>query len=411
LIHRGFISTVIVSVMVEEKGKQRWTLREIGGKTLWDWLQLLIVPVVLSLITVVFAWQQGTRQERLEDQRAKAERELAVRRAQDEALQAYLDQMSSLLLERDLRASEVDSEVRTLARSRTLTVLGRLDPSRKTAVMQFLVDSDLVQSIDERDPIISLNGADLSGANVSDASLRNADLNGADLSDSDLSDSDLSGASLSDVDLRGAILHDANLSVANLRGADLRDAYLRGADLSAVYLRGADLRDAYIGVDVRGTRVDSVADKAIPTVRQCSEADASGGPLKERIYEIMPQIPKEMRLGETERAGLLVSPLAIDEVSESDTGCVELADRMQAQLVSLHLGKSVISRQHPDIQKLSSNRVTRWGWDITARQTGKLELLLDLRYATSPEGHEFRQVPHSPVYEGAIRVTTEQPSP
>ena len=432
LVHRGFTSAVIVSVMVEEKGRQSadkkegrkpWTLREFGGKTLWDWLQLLIVPVVLSLITVVFAWQQDIRQDQIENQRAKAERELAKERAQDEALQAYLDQMSNLLLERNLRTSDEDSEVRTLARARTLTVLGRLDPSRKTAVMQFLVDADLVQSIDETDPIISLNGANLSGANVSDASLRNADLNGADLSDSDLSDSDLSDsdlsfadlananlsftdlsfanlrdASLSDVDLRGAILRDSDLGVANLRGADLSDAYLRGANLS--------------DKDLRGTMVDGAADEAILTVRQCSEADASVGPREERIYEIMPQMPEEIRLGETERAGLVVSPLTIDEVSESDTGCVELADRMMAQLVPLDLEKSVVSRQHPDntIQKLSSNRVTRWGWDITARQTGKLRLILDLRYAISAEGQEFRQVPQSPV-DVAIRVTTEQPSP
>jgi hypothetical protein len=84
---------------------------------------------------------------------------------------------------------------------------------------------------------------------------------------------------------------------------------------------------------------------------------------------------------------------------------------MKAQLVRYDREQSVISGQHPDIQELSSNRVTRWGWDITARQTGKLELIIDLRYAISPEGQEFRLVPQSPVYEGAIRVTTEQPSP
>jgi hypothetical protein len=325
----------------------------------------------------VFSLQQDARQQRVEDQRAEAERELAKERAQDEALQAYLDQMSNLLLEKNLRTSEEDSEVRTLARARTLTVLGRLDPSRKTAVYQFLVDADLVQSIDERDPIISLNGADLGGANVSDANLRNADLNGADLSD------------------------------AYLRGADLRNANLIGADLSDAYLKGADLSD----VDRHGTIVDGAADEAILTVRQCSEGDASVGPLKDRIYEIMPQMPEEIRLGKTERAGLLISPLTVDEVSESDTSCVELADRMKAQLVPFDVGKLVISRQQPNIQELSSNRVTRWGWDSTARQTGKLELIIDLRYAISPEGQEFRLVPQSPVYEGAIRVTTEQPSP
>jgi len=37
--------------------------------------------------------------------------------------------------------------------------------------MQFLVEADLVQRVDGRDPIISLRGADLSGADLSGADL------------------------------------------------------------------------------------------------------------------------------------------------------------------------------------------------------------------------------------------------
>ena len=42
----------------------------------------------------------------IENQRAEAERELAEQRAQDEALQAYLNQMSQLMLERKLLEAE-----------------------------------------------------------------------------------------------------------------------------------------------------------------------------------------------------------------------------------------------------------------------------------------------------------------
>src|SRR5215208_3279641 len=162
----------MVAVMAEDKGKGAptpeqedehnegttpWTLKKLGGKTVWDWLHLLsalAIPVVLAGVGIWFAAQQDARQQQIENQRAQAEQALAEQRAQDEALQAYLDQMSTLLLEKDLRNSEPDSEVRSLARARTLTVLGRFDPSRKRQVMRFLVEADLITSVDERDPVI-----------------------------------------------------------------------------------------------------------------------------------------------------------------------------------------------------------------------------------------------------------------
>jgi hypothetical protein len=122
--------------------RKPWTLREFGGKTAWDWLQLLVVPLMLALITVVFTRQQDARQQELENQRA--ERELAEQRAQDETLQAYLDQMSSLLLERDLRESEEDSDVRRLARARTLVVLDVLGSARQNRVLRFLEPPSLL---------------------------------------------------------------------------------------------------------------------------------------------------------------------------------------------------------------------------------------------------------------------------
>jgi uncharacterized protein YjbI with pentapeptide repeats len=246
----------------EKKARKPWTLKEFGGKTVWDWMQLLIVPVALAVIGFAFTVQQDARQQAIEDQRAEAERELAEQRAQDEALQAYLDQMNNLLLEHNLRNSQEDSGVRTLARARTLTVLGRLDPSRKTAVMKFLVDAELIQSRGEEPrliiegPIIDLSGADLSEAdlrllNLSNADLIDADLRGADLYGAYLLAANLGGADLRGANLSAANLSAANLNLANLSGADLREAYLSNAFLSEVDLSGADLRGANLsGADL-----------------------------------------------------------------------------------------------------------------------------------------------------------------
>jgi hypothetical protein len=101
----------------------RWT--GFRGMTVRDWLELLIVPLALVVISFLFTAQQDQRQQEIENQRATAERRLAEQRAQDEILQAYFSQMSTLLLDKDLRASEVGSEVRMLARARTFSRLQR----------------------------------------------------------------------------------------------------------------------------------------------------------------------------------------------------------------------------------------------------------------------------------------------
>jgi uncharacterized protein YjbI with pentapeptide repeats len=265
----------------EETNQSRWGFR---GMTVRDWMELLIVPLSLVVIGLVFTAQQDQRQQRAETQRAEAERELAQQRAQDEALQAYLDQMGTLLLEEDLRKSERGSEVRTLARARTLTVLDRLDPSRKAAVVRFLDEAELVTKADEGGPVIALTGADLSNANLhqahlSGADLTTADLNGADLTEADLYIAYLFGADLSGADVRyadvsyadvkaadlsGANLYLADLKATDLSGTDLHGANLREVDLSRTYLRGANLRDAQGVTDDQLAKAKSLEGATMP---------------------------------------------------------------------------------------------------------------------------------------------------
>jgi large-conductance mechanosensitive channel len=75
------------------------------GKTLWDWLQLLIIPLALAIIEILF-----NRAER------KNEQTIASDNQQEAALQGYINEMSELLLEKLLRKSKEGDEVRTIAR-------------------------------------------------------------------------------------------------------------------------------------------------------------------------------------------------------------------------------------------------------------------------------------------------------
>jgi uncharacterized protein YjbI with pentapeptide repeats len=229
----------------------RWT--GFRGMTFRDWLSMLVIPLALVLIGWWFTAQQDYRQQQIEDQRAKAERELADQRAQAEALQAYLDQMGNLLLEKNLRDSDKDSEVRTLARARTLTLLLRLDTAHKNNVVHFLAEASLIQAKDvSKDPIISLNDADLGGITLGTyivhSALVSVQLGGANLRGSDLSGAALLGADLGGADLREANLSATVLSHATLTSADLRDSNLRGAHLDGVTLPVANLS----GVNLNG---------------------------------------------------------------------------------------------------------------------------------------------------------------
>src|SRR5829696_6033348 len=269
LIAIGVSVTAIIVLLAIGGASLRWT--GFGDKTFWDWLQLLsalAIPVVLATAGLWFTAQQDQRQgeiegqrakqaQKIEDQRAEAEQDLAKQRAQDEALQAYLGQMSQLLLEKGLRGAEEDSVVRTLARARTAAVIQRLDGPRNRNVIRFLNEAHLIGK--GQASIRLLAGADLQGAglykvDLGHTYLHKANLRGTNLGEANLKGANLSGASLSggaklgEANLSGADLYDANLGEANLRHAYLRYAYLSGANLIGANLYDADARHANLSV-------------------------------------------------------------------------------------------------------------------------------------------------------------------
>ncbi len=146
-----------------------WNWTGLRQKTLWDWLQLLIIPVVLALAGYVINLTISRSEQEATKQRAKTEQEIAQDNQRETALQEYIDRMSELIIEKKVRDSRPEDEVRTIARVRTLTVLPRLDPIRKRSVLQFLYESGL---IDKDKRIIDLSGADLSRADLSGAEQR-----------------------------------------------------------------------------------------------------------------------------------------------------------------------------------------------------------------------------------------------
>jgi uncharacterized protein YjbI with pentapeptide repeats len=220
------------------------------AKTLWDWMELLIIP---AIIVIVGFWFNKSQQ--------RTQNKIAEERHQEATLQAYFEQMKELLLEHDLKEPAAKDGARALAETLTLVTLRRLDSQRKGILLRFLRDADLITIYSEGGtPTISLAEADLSGAhlggatltysslpraNLRSAELMGAYLGGADLSDADLRWSDLRWANFSPgTSLRRAELGGANLGGAGLHGANLGNANLKGAKLSGANLTGTNLAGA-----------------------------------------------------------------------------------------------------------------------------------------------------------------------
>ncbi|GAC1380670.1 MAG: hypothetical protein NVSMB33_06870 [Ktedonobacteraceae bacterium] len=265
----------------------KWTGLE--GKTLWDWVQLLGVPILLASATIGFSIVQ--QQNVLDQQRATT-------------LQTYIDNIQELLLKDNLFGdnpapkNDADKvmiqEVLELARARTLTAVQGLDPDRKGRLVQFLYEAQLIgfaevdqhRNLKLHRQIIDLSGADLSNANLSNANLDSTNLDNAGLDGANLSNANLDSTSFYYANLSGANLSNANLSNANpyfadLSGANLSHAKLDGARLYYANLSGARLYYANLSGANLGHANLSGADlgHANLTVADLSHANLSGAEL------------------------------------------------------------------------------------------------------------------------------------
>ena len=145
----------------------------LAASSIWIVANLLLVPVVLASSTYFFYRKFRSGETSREPNRLVPEANISSDRVQETNLQNYLDYMSKLLLEKNLRRAGQDSEVRSLARARTMTTLRGLNHDRQASVINFLHESRLI-NID--DTVISLAGATLDYVSLAQANLKKINL-------------------------------------------------------------------------------------------------------------------------------------------------------------------------------------------------------------------------------------------
>jgi uncharacterized protein YjbI with pentapeptide repeats len=197
------------------------------AKTLWDWMQLLLVPLGLLLATIGFGAIQE-RNRRLEERTAQ---ELEAERARENALQMFLNDIGQLIRENNLGEEPPKNEeaptqarrerIRALAQAKTNTILALLknDDDRRLHAIEFLGRAQLLTRWG-----ILMRKANLSCATLYFTTMQGALLVQANLRDTILWNANLQGAHLIAADLQRADLTDAMLQGAHFRYANLKQA-------------------------------------------------------------------------------------------------------------------------------------------------------------------------------------------
>src|SRR5579859_903266 len=187
------------------------------SKTLWDWMQLIGIPLTLLLATTSINHEQQDTTLRV-----------AANQQAETTLMTAEKHLSDMLLTSKLAQSAPGDEIRIVARSEAFNALRQLDPERKRYMLDYLYDANLIQS---NQPIVNMRDADLSNADLSHLDLQRVNLKGANLSGANLSNDQLQNANLEQTSLDNANLSNDNMEKDDFTGASLRNANLDHTDL------------------------------------------------------------------------------------------------------------------------------------------------------------------------------------
>jgi hypothetical protein len=182
---QGWSGTIVTLLVVLWRALEIWQTEDfLPSHMTWlaDFLNSLRGTLVLVVIRFFFMyraisarWSEIPQPESHEQQRT-----------QDEAVNAYFDQMHQWLNDEgnSLLKAPPEDQRRKMARTLTLTTLERVGPKHKRRVLQFLQEHDLIRP---DTLVVFLGEADFSGAQLANMNLVSTYLVSANLSGANLS--------------------------------------------------------------------------------------------------------------------------------------------------------------------------------------------------------------------------------
>lgn len=190
------------------------------NKQLWNWLELLIIPVFLAFGGL--AIQNQAKEQQQYSDKQQAQQESLKKYFQDIQKLVYAQKSDNTIKEHSIEKTrfieKLSYEEKKLLESFTQLVFSEIDANQKRQVVKFLYELELISCYQEQDNIencnntISLEKVDLTGANLTDLSLINVSFQGANLREADFTNTNLELANFKD-----SILNDAKFDLAKLK--------------------------------------------------------------------------------------------------------------------------------------------------------------------------------------------------
>lgn len=329
------------------------------SKTLWDWLELLIVPTALGVGAVIFQYLENRRERQWRE-------ELNQQRIFDE----YMDDISKVLSQQALDELVDDHKKRLLLSAQTASVLNRLLLERKLAILQFLHQANLitvrrpwVTDSEERKSgrsIITLRNAILNNVDLtavgryeliynidlSESNLRSANMNNTRISDCFLQEAELTRINLQESEIdKHCSFHNANMEGANLSYSRISGAGFLGCILRTADLRHANIEEAYFG-DADLTRIkaqNAIIKNSDFRRADCTEAkfigaDMENAHLQETIF----------KSADLSRANLVNAMLTVPDFSDANLKEANLSN--SEVWVPSFLGSTLCTMENASLQ-------------------------------------------------------------
>ena len=205
------------------------------AKTLWDWLDLLIIPLAILLLGWSYKEFEKARLQKNEDERSR-----------NEALESFINVMTELIIDYNL-TSPSNHKAKAIAKTRINMTLSMIDGSRKSQVLQFLYQSDLI----DKNPILPLIGADFNNSILDNIVLLNAEIKGAyfenaSIQNANINNINLNSSNLTNINLSGSTVENADFSYTNLANAKMNNMDLRTVNFEGSNLTNANLKKSRI---------------------------------------------------------------------------------------------------------------------------------------------------------------------